>query len=279
MIEILNYGDSLKEGNYRVHSKFKNAINYFSGTAVISLVERKIGFGPINIVPRKLWPNKIDKFAIEGDKFIFNNSRIDLTTVSRYDSCLDKKSINKTIFKSNLKFFEKMLLEFSSPKSLAFLLDIKREEYFKTSFEREFIKRIRAGVAALLNLNLSKGITLIKGTGFGLTPSGDDFICGLLIALNTSQIIYNQNIIERMEKIYNLAIGTNLLSNTYLACAKNGRLFERFKNLIYALSINNKSAIKMCTSKLISFGETSGSDMGVGFIVGLKSKVLWSLKV
>ena len=49
-MDILNFGDCIKNGNYKLHSKFKRAHNYIQDREIVSLVSSEIGRGPNNIV-------------------------------------------------------------------------------------------------------------------------------------------------------------------------------------------------------------------------------------
>jgi len=83
---------------------------------------------------------------------------------------------------------------------------------------------------------------MIKGLGPGLTPSGDDFNSGLLIALNVVNNINEKP--QRFRKtsevcvigqVYEAAKGKNLFTNSFLSCASKGNLFYKFRKLLSAL--------------------------------------------
>jgi len=78
---------------------------------------------------------------------------------------------------------------------------------------------------------LIEGIRLIKGVGIGLTPSGDDFISGLLTALKVLEIINKENNSYLRKIIYDNAKGDNLISNNFLFYASEGLFFEKNKKL------------------------------------------------
>ena len=303
MVEILSYGDSLTTGNYKIHSRFSSAVNFMSDNSIISVVNKGVGSGPVNIVVDGIELKTIQSLIIDDAGFVLNNSRFEFNLSKQYNSKIRLNKINKDKFEVNLDFFERCLFELSSPMSLAFLLEERRKENFKTSFEKELVKRFELGVAKIFSANPIEGIKKIKGAGFGLTPSGDDFICGFLIALNiakkllklknfpkvfrlTQYLIFEdikrQNFAfifkepsggfffsRLIDETYNAAKGKNSISNAFLLCAKEGRLFERFKKLVYSIFHNGEQEIFECTKGLLSVGETSGADMAVGLVVGL----------
>lgn len=169
-----------------------------------------------------------------------------------------------------LEVFEKMLLECAPKKSLMFLFDKEREKEFSTVFEKELMRRMREGAAEMREGNFAEGARKLKGIGFGLTPSGDDFLCGFLIGLNAAEKITGKDYSREKQDIYENACGGNLISNAFFACAKEGRLFERFKNLLNALSHSDENAVKTCSTKLLQVGETSGADTAAGFLFSMK---------
>jgi len=124
-----------------------------------------------------------------------------------------------------------MLLQKAPKNSLAFLLDAAKGDAFETTFEKELMKRLQRGVELLFSDSFRKGIEYIRGTGFGFTPSGDDFICGLLLGLRVAERIYGVNLSSTCAEIYEASIGDNLISNAFLACAKEGAVFEKIRSL------------------------------------------------
>ena len=110
----------------------------------------------------------------------------------------------------------------------------------------------------------------MKGVGFGLTPSGDDFNCGILYALNYVNEIINNELSEIIKECYLNSLGNNLISNTFLKFAYLNKFYENFYQLLEALKQNNTKAISFYTNKIIGSGHTSGSDMLTGFIVTIK---------
>lgn len=69
--------------------------------------------------------------------------------------------------------------------------------------------------------------------------------------------------------IYENAIGGSLIVNTGLVCARDGRVFERFKNLVCALANSGDEDVAINALRLFEVGETSGADMATGFYVSL----------
>lgn len=273
---IWSFGDRLENGTYLIHSRFKRAVNFVTEDSLVSIVDKEIGAGPLNIVVKGIGLNSVDSLVIDKDGFLLNGLRFEFDYSKRYVSKIEYDGVDHTSFVCNLDFLESWLKKISPPQSLAFLLDEKRKQNFKTSFEKEFVKRFEFNVPKIFSSKFSVGIRMIKGAGFGFTPSGDDFIAGFLIALNVAQKMFRLDLSARINEIYKIARGKNPISNAFLLCAKEGLLFEKFKNLIHSILFHGKIEILKYVKNLLSVGATSGADIGVGFVMGMKGITTWS---
>ena len=102
----------------------------------------------------------------------------------RYQSTIVLKPTILHRFQRNLRTFGESLQGSAPPKSLAFLLDDTRLANFQTKSERAFAAHMAHSVHQVFHGHLLQGIRSLKGCGPGLTPSGDDFIAGLLVGLH-----------------------------------------------------------------------------------------------
>jgi hypothetical protein len=114
-------------------------------------------------------------------------------------------------------------------------------------------------------------VTSLLGYGSGLTPSGDDFIVGLLLALNRWKGVLapsgdlntlNHRVVEAAyEK-------TTTLSANLIECAASGLADER---LIAALDwlMSGNSRDSDFVDELLSWGNSSGMDVFMGFAIAL----------
>ena len=278
MIKIVNYGDNLGNGNYAIHSRFSRAVNFFSRDAtsrIISVVNTEIDAGPVNIIISGLNTGQINSLFVDDNYIRLNGVKFTLNESNRFKSDFDFGHVNIERFDCNLNFFRTYLVKHSHPKSLAFLLDDKRKENFNTSFGREYVKRFQLATKRIFCSERIEGIKMIRGMGFGLTPSGDDFLSGILIALNIMQVLYHADLTASINEIYKTAKGNNPLSNTFLKCARDGLLFERFKKLVHSLLYLGKEDVFDHVQDLLSVGSTSGADHGVGFVMAFERRLLW----
>lgn len=263
---IKSYGDFLSNGNYSIHSRFKNVINFISDEFLVSIVTEEIGAGPLNIVVSGFDLNNIHSLIIEEKSFILNDLIYDIEASKRVDSTIKCEHIIIEKLLSNLNIFKNCLSENSQSKSLVFLLDEKRKKNFKTTFEKNFLRRIESGVRKISASKFIEGVKEIKGTGFGFTPSGDDFNCGLLYGLDITSQVFKTDLTKLINEIYYAAKGSNPISNAFLRCAKQGLMFEKFKKLVFSILYHDENKIIENTKRLCAVGATSGADMGVGFL-------------
>lgn len=108
------------------------------------------------------------------------------------------------------------------------------------------------------------------GLGPGLTPSGDDFVMGFLLALNRwGQVLFpgvqpaplNQTLSDLA------AIKTTALSASLIACSAQGQADERLVLAFDGIMLG-EPAPEICADLLSSWGSSSGLDALAGFIIG-----------
>ena len=105
----------------------------------------------------------------------------------------------------------------------------------------------------------------LAGLGIGLTPAGDDFIVGAVLA---AWIIHPLEIARSLagEITHVASPWTTSLSAAYLRSAGKGEAGILWHDFFYALTSGNSSAIELQIAKLLSMGHTSGADALAGFV-------------
>jgi hypothetical protein len=274
MIELVSYGNQLCSGKYELHSKFNSAVNFISGDTLVFVVSESVGPGPLNIVIKGIVPILVNSLEIEDEYLFLNNTKLKFDSHKLYDPLIYLKEFDYNNLIRNLGFLENSVKKLSPPHSLAFVLDPGKRSEFTTSFESEFVKRIDLAVQEILFGNILKGVGSIKGLGPGLTPSGDDFNSGILIALNLVEKICHWDMQNSIRLVWQEAVGSNLFTNAFLLCASRGLLFYKFRELINAVLYSDQNNILNKTETVLAIGETSGADQLVGFLIGMKRFLL-----
>jgi hypothetical protein len=108
----------------------------------------------------------------------------------------------------------------------------------------------------------------IIGRGPGLTPTGDDFLAGMMLSLwalhhpNTESICWG--IVDVAQQ------RTTEISIAYITAMAEGNIDEKWHHLFSALADNNRQLLENIIDNILSFGATSGSDMLWGFLWGIQ---------
>jgi Protein of unknown function (DUF2877) len=111
----------------------------------------------------------------------------------------------------------------------------------------------------------------LAGLGPGLTPAGDDFIAGVLLALALVRAHGGDPALNEIAHLLveTAAPRTHEISAAYLRAAYDGQVSERWDPLLAALAAGDAKQITAAAGPVLATGETSGADMLAGFVVGI----------
>lgn len=242
-MKILSMGDQILPGHYEVKEEFERSLLLLdSDERALFVVDRSIGEGPLNLVV-----NDPHSF-VEGSTLEIPR----LMKAPVYDSALPRLEREERIKLRTL--LEKNLPKKASPDSLVSLfapvqnmsrLQQARDTIFRHAFKHFDAKR------------LAEGVRLIRGCGSGLTPAGDDFLCGMMLA---SRLRRNW---AMAQTILRHALGQNPISNAFLELSAKGRV-----NIALQQFLETPTPAKMV--KVCHFGHSSGADLLCGLHHGLK---------
>jgi hypothetical protein len=103
----------------------------------------------------------------------------------------------------------------------------------------------------------------VAGVGVGLTPSGDDWLAGLLMWTWLAH--------PRPEAVGAAVVGaaaprTTTLSAALLRCAAEGECDEAWHALLYGLALERQADVEAAARRILNHGATSGADMLAGFL-------------
>ena len=244
---------------------------------VLSIVTQQIGNGPFNLVIEddvmfSEYINVETSISISDNQFTLGDLTLLTTDAKLWHPCPDWE-----------------VLHAKRNDILNQLISLPISNYLKRGFDTPFddhsgllnhqhfliaqsqIPNLRFSnslISALTIADLPSALTAaqkLAGLGQGLTPAGDDFILGAILA---TWIIHPIEIARVLAKeIANTAAPlTTSLSAAYLKSAGRGEAGILWHNFFDALSAGDSSAIQLQISKLLSIGETSGADTLAGFI-------------
>ncbi len=112
------------------------------------------------------------------------------------------------------------------------------------------------------------------GLGEGLTPSGDDFIGGLLfckrILQNSYADVLKLEFPDLPDFIENITASTNIISLTFLKDHAEGYAIDTLHQVVYAfLTCQSMDNLRQIASELIQIGHSTGWDLLAGVLTGM----------
>jgi len=142
------------------------------------------------------------------------------------------------------------------------------EHPFGTNYQLPISQLSTSLTSALTNADIPSSLTAVRklaGLGIGLTPAGDDFILGAVLA---AWIIHPLEIVSALAKeIANTAVPlTTSLSAAWLKSAGNGEAGILWHEFFDSLLNSDSVCIQTAADKILAVGETSGADALAGFI-------------
>jgi hypothetical protein len=252
----------------RVLHVFEDVCNLINEDGeVLSIVTKKIGNGPFNLVIEEniLFSDHLNvksKISIESNRLTLEDLDINIDKAElwlshpSWEVLYGKRDniLNQII---SLPKWEAYIKEEIAASQSALLARVPGTVQAMTSL-----------ISAITSADISTSIDSAKqlaGLGQGLTPSGDDFILGAVLA---AWIVHPQDMARVLAKeIANAAAPlTTSLSAAWLRSAGRGEAGILWHNFFNALIAENPKAVQLHITELLSVGHTSGADAFAGFI-------------
>lgn len=156
---------------------------------------------------------------------------------------------------------------------LGWLLDQQGEENCFTVLAAPLVASIAVAVSHGNWTALNEPIRSLAGVGSGLTPSGDDFLCGLLSGLHFHWASCGYGPTPQVLRDLAVLAGerTSIFSAQMLRGAATGLVSEDINAWLIAVHKGENDAMAAVSRKIIEFGHSSGIDTLCGLIIGLES--------
>ncbi len=295
----------------KAHSIFNNACNIEYKEKLITILTKDKIIAPMSIVIdnpegfdfRKLKISSNSKFVFTDEFIVCSNFnfKVDLKNVKIYDpnikkinNFIEEEILLKNLIKMKDILFEYGKLDFFYPliadiknsinndlvyklriidsEKLSNGLSLKSNDKSYLFIKDKFVEFLKAIISYDID-NIEDYASNIIGFGFGLTPSIDDFISGLMISIIYLGDYYNldiKNIYKFNNKLITKSISkTTKVSSEMLINSAKGAISRGIKQLMTTLlSEDDDVSITNDLKRVISFGETSGSDMAFGIYIG-----------
>lgn len=272
--EITRTGTSL-ENHFFVHSAYERTINLMIDGQLIALQVKGSPVSPISVI-LPLDPTEIRNLdAHEGQKIILEGSNIVIgKTAITFDAstAVYDGYLNKYNFNADMKHLIKSIIEKAHRGGFSFLTNpSKVPEDLVLSYVKQKLKTVITLIHDDKTEAAAEAISSLIGVGTGLTPSGDDFITGILSAFSAFPETFDEDIVEQVRNSVSLHLqNTNEISMAFIKCALDNQFSVPVISLYQWLCSENglpetrKSQSDEILQSFLAIGHSSGIDTLTG---------------
>ncbi len=259
------------QSDVRVLAVFERACDLLtSGGNVVALVLPEIGDGPFNVVVDGgagifdgIEPGT--PVAVERTQLRVGGLRVDLGNATAWEPRPDWETLRerRAAITSRLPLLRTLCLQFSPAGSLLPLLK-------GTPSSTEIVLSTAQAAADALREGwtddverLQAGAVRLAGLGSGLTPSGDDFLTGVMLwgwLAHPAPPSFCQTLAKASIP------RTTTLSAAFLQAAARGECSAPWHTLLAALHTGQDNEITSAAQEILAHGATSGADSLAGFL-------------
>lgn len=260
-----------------VHSVYRKTVNLITNNQIIALQAEASPLSPISLITGLSASAMSELKLAAGDPVIFSEGRIDIHASSevrhisyiearRYDLLLSAslnpeactalvQNIKAALLQAHAGGFDLIFSE--SPDTELSLILLAAKKHIEDSLRLYRSRQYKESAVCLSG---------ILGLGSGLTPGGDDFLCGALAGLKLrgeSEGIFSRTLKETISRRLNDTVD---ISAAFLSCALNGQ---------YSLAVNSLTDIPdpvRISASFSEIGHSSGIDTLCGILYALSLK-------
>jgi hypothetical protein len=260
----------------RVLHVFDSACNLIDANDdVMSLVTPQVGNGPFNlVVPQICFGDVVaadSPATYYQDRLTIGDLEIDTASAATWNPCPSWEMLRGDIdlFYHALPLLLDVLQTASPVDSFAGLIvdlpaghSMMQAEMYRTA--KIAADTLMRGLLSSERSLCLEGTYGLVGLGGGLTPSGDDWLMGCLLAV---QIVSSPQVRSLMQSVVEVAVKrTTPLSAAWLRAAGRGECGAIWHSLFAAIHTKNDAVIRSSAEVIIQTGHTSGSDALTGFV-------------
>lgn len=264
-------GDGLKNGRYKFYAGFKNIDNYVNDQGELVAVSNDRSYLNANtIIINRFSSGQISNVEICDNQILLNSVSVSTKNAQIYQSSIDYSiyTLNDAVKKINT-FIYQYRHYVPSNSILGLLLGtiqpgLQMMPCKNNAYENELWLGFEQAFSIFEN-DFFRSIGLFKGRGVGLTPSGDDFIAGVLYGMHFLEVSDGLDYADMKHEVFNISKSSNLFSNNMLNMALKAQYFKRLKDFLHALLHASHPETKTSFCQLMSTGHTSGTDLLAGF--------------
>lgn len=282
---LSQFGKSILEAHSSasVHSVYRKTINLSFGTSLLSLQAEDTVLSPISLIT-SLSETEMERLPVcPGDPVSISNQAIKIYVktfgpivfqMNTNHSRIQNLSFTPQLSEPQLSDLISMLktaLEMSETGGFDVLFSSapKYGNMFVLSSAKRFLEETSEAWKNAEWMKAARSLCSVTGLGSGLTPSGDDFLCGVLAGILLMKIKSHPFVYALREELPLHLQDTNDISRTFLSCA----LSDQFSEPVIQLS-GAKSADCIFQS-FRRIGHSSGMDTLAGIYFFLRHASLF----
>jgi hypothetical protein len=275
--------------NARVLATFAHVCDLVTAAGeVLALVDPEVGDGPLNLVVQAAAPAWEDRepvsvlealsspkpgmpVQLEGSALLVGDLVVALEGAATWEPRPDWEALRarRVPMAGPLQRLRELALAQSPEESL---LHLMQETATTTRESARAAQAAARAAAAVLRAGwagdvacLREGVAWLAGLGGGLTPAGDDFLCGVMLAAWLAHPDPDEFCLE----VIQVAVPrTTLLSAAFLRAAGRGECSAAWHRLLPTLAADNRGEIAAAVQAVLARGATSGADALAGFVTG-----------
>lgn len=279
-----------------VHSTFRRVVNIsLPGNKLISISRSDVSNSPTNIVTDLSSVEDYWKYEIRPDMTVsvkdnvmrLGSLFINLAEATRWTPAIYKKltGLSLTQISSNISLLARWADNLPNPYGLACFIPhtsaLLAGDFNMPFCSDPFLEIAFSAITGLCRslqradlMGLRENTAKLIGLGPGLTPSGDDFLAGLIASLIYTQKITNQPKSFPIQGLCNTVCDlartrTNDISRQLLTFAAKGEVPETMETLILAVLTKPDTELELAARQLTNVGASSGSDQLLGIFLGI----------
>lgn len=279
---ITSYADVILKSysRGRIHSIYRKTVNLQIGPHLLALQAPDSPVSPISLVTESN-PGLIHNLGLQAGQAIeLSHRELSLCALG---SVIHFQYAGADVFDSKLsqcsppisvKLLESALAlsDVGGFRSL-FFMDVWQElsqndPFFIMDAARRHLLACAASIQAGNYGSAAKEMVRLMGLGIGLTPSGDDFLCGVMAGLTLSGNLSHPFSVMLREEIARNLQNTNDISRAFLLCALASHFSRPVKQLPYA------TTPETIVAAFEAIGHSSGIDTLCGIYYSLSVPLL-----
>ncbi|CEG25823.1 DUF2877 domain-containing protein [Bacillus sp. B-jedd] len=265
--------------NGKVHSTFERTINITDSETdeMYTLATREVDNAPNTIITDI--PG-FSRFGLKpGDEVITEGSimtvaqrlSVDIENVEKWSCILPEFPNDFNHVSKNLSVLREHLRILG--KTGGMLIDPDEGGFFEKELSRLLETRSETLVKNLLDGKIEEAFESAEGLiglGRGLTPSGDDFLSGVIATFNIPGCPAGDFYEFGRRVVHSALDKTNPISWWALEKSSYGQVRESIAFLIQAILYGDEETLPRYLEKVLSIGSTSGTDIGFGLLAGIE---------